>query len=213
MKNIKNADEYFSEFKSKNSENDSYNDALKSAYDIRKFELEMYWKRTAYFWTLTGVALAGYISIISGNGDDESKEVFGFLVNCIGLVFSFGWYLVNRGSKYWQKNWESHVDILEEKKVGSLYKMNLNPSQFKFINLSGAYRFSVSRTNQILSLFIVTIWLYLFVSNLISNFSIDCKFIFILLITIFFIIYLILGTRIKSPIPNQKVDFVLREYE
>ncbi|MGH8568044.1 MAG: hypothetical protein ACREXU_08475, partial [Gammaproteobacteria bacterium] len=29
---------------------------------------------------------------------------------------------VNRGSKFWQENWENHVDLLEDQIMGPLYK-------------------------------------------------------------------------------------------
>ena len=35
-------------------------EALKAALDIRKFEIELYWKRAAYFWTLIAASFAGY---------------------------------------------------------------------------------------------------------------------------------------------------------
>ena len=38
--------------------------ALDQALDIRKFEIELYWKRTAYFWTLITAAFAGYFVIL-----------------------------------------------------------------------------------------------------------------------------------------------------
>ena len=37
-------------------------EALKQAYEIRKFEIELYWKRATYFWTFIGAAL-----LIGGN--------------------------------------------------------------------------------------------------------------------------------------------------
>ncbi|MCC9001729.1 MAG: hypothetical protein LM549_03765, partial [Candidatus Competibacter sp.] len=38
--------------------------ALEKALDIRKFEIELYWKRAAYFWTLIAAAFAGYFIIL-----------------------------------------------------------------------------------------------------------------------------------------------------
>ena len=45
--------------------------ALKQALDIRKFEIELYWKRTAYFWTLIAATFAGYVAIQSKNPDAD----------------------------------------------------------------------------------------------------------------------------------------------
>ncbi|MBV5304022.1 MAG: hypothetical protein JZU70_07475 [Chlorobium sp.] len=38
--------------------------ALKHALDIRKFEIELYWKRATYFWALIVVAFTGYFAIL-----------------------------------------------------------------------------------------------------------------------------------------------------
>jgi hypothetical protein len=53
--NIEQYQEYFS--------HDRRVEALKYAHDIRKFEIELYWKRAAYFWTFIGAAFAGYFVI------------------------------------------------------------------------------------------------------------------------------------------------------
>jgi hypothetical protein len=37
--------------------------ALKQALDIRKFEIDLYWKRAIYFWTLIAAAFAGYFAL------------------------------------------------------------------------------------------------------------------------------------------------------
>ena len=36
--------------------------ALERALDIRKFEIDLYWKRAAYFWTFIAATLAGFIA-------------------------------------------------------------------------------------------------------------------------------------------------------
>jgi hypothetical protein len=38
--------------------------ALEHALDIRKFEIELYWKRASYFWTLIAAAFAAYFLIL-----------------------------------------------------------------------------------------------------------------------------------------------------
>ncbi len=35
--------------------------ALELALEIRKFEIELYWKRATYFWAFITIALAGYV--------------------------------------------------------------------------------------------------------------------------------------------------------
>src|SRR5690554_7502176 len=76
------------------------------------------------------------------------------ILSCLGVVFSFAWFCVNRGSKYWQENWEKHVDVLEDEVTGPLYKVVLsrNPHASKadkFRNLlTGPSPLSVSKINQ-----------------------------------------------------------------
>ncbi|RXJ95865.1 hypothetical protein CRU94_04435 [Arcobacter sp. AHV-9/2010] len=155
-------EEYKKQFK-KNQKN-----ALEYALDIRKFEIDLYWKRATYFWAFIAAALAGY-SVIQQISINEVKEELSFLLACFGMVFSFAWYLVNRGSKFWQNNWERHVDLLEDEITGPLYKTIIKES-----SAEGSYikslatntgEFSVTKINQILSLFVFNIWIILCISN------------------------------------------------
>src|SRR5277367_3518599 len=86
--------------------------ALEYALDIRKFEIDLYWKRATYFWAFIAAAFAGYGLTYKTAADLEPwlSTVF----SSLGLVFSVAWHLVNRGSKFWQNNWERHVDLLED---------------------------------------------------------------------------------------------------
>lgn len=99
-------------------------EALEHALDIRKFEIELYWKRAAYFWTFIGAAFAGFIAVQASAADN--KQDLSVMLSCIGMVFSFAWVCVNRGSKQWQENWEKHVDMLEDGITGPLYKVILS---------------------------------------------------------------------------------------
>jgi hypothetical protein len=140
-------------------------EALKQALDIRKFEIELYWKRTAYFWTLIGAAIAGYAALRVGtyrqDGKDANGRVLLFLLSCFGMVLSCGWYMANRASKYWQENWERHVDALEDLQMGPLYRTTIAHSKYRLRNLTKGYPFSVSRINQQISLFVIGIWFLL----------------------------------------------------
>ncbi len=130
-------------------------EALTHALDIRKFEIELYWKRTAYFWTLIGAAFAGYVTLASSIPRHPNLI---FLIGCIGTVLSVGWYLANRGSKYWQENWERHVDALEDDIIGPLYRTTTSRKRYRFLNPFSGYNYSVSRINQVISLFIALLW-------------------------------------------------------
>jgi hypothetical protein len=135
---------------------------LERALDIRKFEIDLYWKRTGYFWGLIAALFAGKVGFLS---DKDPKYIF--LVSCIGLILSLSWYLANRGSKYWQENWERHVDALEDEIIGPLYKTTLS-SRYKKHHLLKSYPFSVSKINQIISLYITFIWTGLFLHDFLN---------------------------------------------
>src|SRR6266705_6862631 len=102
--------------------------ALTAALDTRKFEIDLYWKRATYFWAFIGAAFAGFFAIQSMGGLFEAR----YLLCCLGLVFSAAWYFVNLGSKCWQRNWELHVDLLEDEIMGPLYKTGINRYSYPF---------------------------------------------------------------------------------
>lgn len=139
------------------SENSKRTRALAVALDLRKFEIDLYWKRAAYFWVFTGAALAGHLTALTVDKSKIAAAPALLLTSSLGLVFAFAWYLVNRASKFWQTNWESHVDILENDIHGPLYKITLSDND-PWWKLNGAYRLSVSKINQMLSLFVTAVF-------------------------------------------------------
>jgi hypothetical protein len=158
-------EEYEKLFEGEYDKNVKIENALKYALDIRKFEIDLYWKRTTYFWTLIAAVFAGYFALTK---IEQKCPVFAdinddaFIVSCIGLIFTWAWYLVNRGSKFWQENWENHVDMLEDAVTGPLYKIVLSRTKKnrKFTdNIIGPWDISVSKVNQWVSFFVVIIWL------------------------------------------------------
>lgn len=180
-------------------------EALKCALDIRKFEIDLYWKRANYFWTLLAVTFTGYCTLVQ-SGKMHAGLVF--LVSCIGLVLSTAWYLVNRGSKFWQENWELHVDLLEDEIMGPLYKTTNSSENFNFWNICSGYPYSVSRVNQLVSLFVAVIWAGLFVHSFphcTVHISIERGSCWLLgLITIFFVILLfVIGLTHSEKTPTK----------
>lgn len=145
-------------------------EALKQAYEIRKFEIELYWKRATYFWTFIGVSFAGYVAFFNTTSVDtppnSEKEFILVLIACVGFVFSVAWHCVNKGSKFWQENWENHVELLEDKVFGPLYKTRTRrPPDRSLLKKEGVEdffvapkAFSVSKINQLVSTFMALIW-------------------------------------------------------
>ncbi|EHK6028852.1 hypothetical protein ACOKWQ_004667 [Vibrio parahaemolyticus] len=137
-------------------------EAFKLAIDTRKFEIEMYWKRATYFWAFIAATFAGY-GLVKRTPSEEAQFLEFFLA-CFGFILSLAWYFVNRGSKQWQENWEHHVDHLEDKVTGPLYKTVLRRAKpRKFLQwvdflLTGPSKHSVSKINQLISLYIASMW-------------------------------------------------------
>ncbi|MGK2508972.1 RipA family octameric membrane protein, partial [Klebsiella pneumoniae] len=107
-------------------------DALKESYDkahdIRKFEIELYWKRTAYVWTLiaslitvTGVLLAAYYRLPPDSGGSNALLGLVASVAILGVLITIISSKIIRGGEYWQKNWEYHVSLLEPLFSGRIY--------------------------------------------------------------------------------------------
>ncbi len=135
--------------------------ALEYALDTRKFEIEMYWKRATYFWALIAVAFAGYFGVLS---TDAEAKYYSFIIACVGIVFSWAWLLVNKGSKYWQENWENHVSLLEDYLIGPLYKTRLErplKSDSDEFWITRPKKVSVSKINQFVAWFTIFIWVIL----------------------------------------------------
>ncbi|MDD4309207.1 MAG: hypothetical protein PHO32_02405 [Candidatus Cloacimonetes bacterium] len=146
-------------------------EALKNALDIRKFEIELYWKRASYFWTFIGLIYVAYCGVLVkmdvitiGFRFCDSQVSILYLISCIGLCLSLAWFYVNKGSKFWQENWENIISMLEEYSIGPSYKLILERSDVKGFQavhriLFEPESYSVSKINQLVSLFNVVIWL------------------------------------------------------
>ena len=133
------------------SENTKLNKALERAWINRDFEIDKYWSRATYFWAFIAASFAGYISVISSDAISQPfKNELAFILICMGTVFTSAWFLVNIGSKKWQENWEKHIDMLEDKVTGPLYKTVFNSRGY-----------SVSKINTLTSGFIIFIWVIL----------------------------------------------------
>lgn len=124
---------------------------LERAWRARDFEIQLYWQRTLYFWGFITLSFFAY-----ENADGVEK----LLSIIAGLTFSFLWFYVNKASKFWQENWECHIDCLESEIEGNLYKTVLKKTNSQYHPLA-ATPFSVSKINQCASLLVVMIWIVL----------------------------------------------------
>lgn len=129
--------------------------ALDKAHDIRKFEIELYWKRATYFFAFFTVITAAFGYLFTS----EKYSLFAPGVSIIGIVLSICFINVNKGSKYWQCNWEYLIDKLEVYITGNLYKVYF----YKSID---DQRPSVSDINLLISYTICFIWHLMFFISL-----------------------------------------------
>jgi hypothetical protein len=161
------SDEYRTEFGLPTATGTDNQKLLNLALEIRRFEIDLYWKRATYFWAFLAITLGGYFTAFRATFLQRSEKGETLLtISCLGLVFSVAWYFVNRASKFWQENWEHHVDLLENGVVGPLYKTVVLDAKLSFWRLNGPYPFSVSKINQLLSLFVAALFLMLVVRTL-----------------------------------------------
>ena len=102
--------------------------ALDRAHEIRQFEIRLYWERSLFFWGFVIALFTGLFFLVSaeeGAFIHTNKLFFNvslFVLCCLGLLVSVAWLYIHKGSRTWQKNWEHHIDLLEDKIIGNLYK-------------------------------------------------------------------------------------------
>lgn len=122
---------------------------LQRAHDIRKFEIDLYWKRAAYFWAFRAISFAALGLSIK---DGEPRIGIALLgAAALGVLTGFTGWLTAKGSKFWQENWESHVEMLE----GPAGEGRLT----QVVIMRGSPPFSVSRLNQTLIGLVSVGWL------------------------------------------------------
>lgn len=121
--------------------------ALKRAVETRCFEIELYWKRATYFWAFQAIA-GGALSLLFKDGNIISPALLP--IPCIiGIISALAALLTAKGSKFWQENWEMHVDMLENA---------LNERVTQVILWKDDVQFSVSRVNEDLIKFVLYGW-------------------------------------------------------
>ena len=103
---------------------------------IRNFEIDLFWKRSLFFWGFISAAFIGYAAL--------RQSELRIAVACFGMVCSFAWTLVNRGSKYWQESWETKVERFELPVTGALFAAEEVPQSSKGCWLRGR-KYSVSK--------------------------------------------------------------------
>lgn len=130
---------------------------------IRNFEIELFWKRSIFFWGFIASAFVGYAALRSRSAN------LALLVVCFGMVCSCAWALLNRGSKYWQESWETKVERFELPVTGKLFAEE-EPIQYHKGCWLHARKYSVSKLSIALSDYVFLLWLALVVSEIWSKY-------------------------------------------
>ena len=124
--------------------------ALSRAYELRTFEIEHYWKRATYFWGFQIAIFAAFGLLWKQPAANDWSPITVALAG-LGILTGVANALSARGSRFWQENWEHHIDMLEDTIEGRLYKTVWLDN--------GTISFSVSRINLYLSYYFVAFWI------------------------------------------------------
>jgi hypothetical protein len=137
----------------RNLEDRKLQERFKTALSTRQSEIDLFWKRSLFFWGFMIVAFAA-LGTIEGKSAAISLLVSGF-----GMVGALGWTLVNRGSKYWQEQWESKIENVEDRVTGPLFKEREPPQNKGFWSRQ---KYSVSKLAIAVSDYMLLVWVAVF---------------------------------------------------
>lgn len=167
--------------------------AFQTSLDTRKFEIDLFWKRSLFFWGFIASAFVAFAELYK-DGSNYAIVIAGF-----GCICSLVWTLANRGSKFWQENWETKVAKLEDNLVGNLFK-DVEGVQKKFILLR-AQKYSVSKLAISLSDYVLIIWVGITLTLAFKNFKwfkaipSEALIITFIIITLVYSAYIVLFTK------------------
>ncbi|MBN3214605.1 hypothetical protein [Pectobacterium polaris] len=188
---------------------------LKEAYDkahqIRNIEIDLYWKRATYCWTLIAALLTicGLLFSVyfrSNNSDNGDNSIFIAIgaVSFLGVVITSLCQFMSVSGEYWKKNWETHISMLEPMFSGRLYSTHL---------VSSRYRSSIAKLNFLLFSTIQISWLVIIMALITIKFQSKPE-LSILSIILFGAIYLILITllTIGTVSKNKSAHVFITDY-
>lgn len=154
--------------------------AYETALKTRELEINLYWERTKYFWAFITTIYVAYFNVLVQLYDKKHGSFPLVLLSLLGFLFSVLWLFTSKASKHWQQNWENHIDLLEDKITGPLFKIYE-------ANIS----FSVTKINIVMGWIVSTLAGGLFVFELVEF----CRNLFYIS-KIFIFIFSVLATLI-----------------
>ena len=125
--------------------------ALERAHVIRQFEIELYWKRANYFWLLQAAVFTA-VALTIGNDAVGFRGLLPLTLSTLGFLTAWTSWLAGLSSKFWQRNWEHHIDMLEAEFEGNLYKT-------VYVSRSGS-KWSLTSLNENLILLFSIFWIF-----------------------------------------------------
>lgn len=166
-------DRYFNTLGFLASDTSKCESALRRAYALRTFEIEHYWKRATYFWGFQIAIFAAFGLLWKADTNANPWGLITVALSGLGVLTAVANSLSASGSKFWQENWEHHIDMLEDNVEGRLHKT--------VWLRDGRVCFSVSRINRTLGsliiIFLLVVTLYV-AYNYVGSPPIDLDFLY-----------------------------------
>ncbi len=137
---------------------------FKVSLETRNFEIELFWKRSLFFWGFIASAFLAFATLEKDNSN------YAIVIANFGMVCSFAWTLANRGSKFWIDNWEDKLFSYENYLEKGFFS---KPGIIRYKSLLYyKRRFSVSKLAIALSDFTFSIWLGIVIVKTLNSLSI-----------------------------------------
>jgi len=131
---------------------------------LRQLEIELFWKRSLFFWGFIASSFAAFIIVAK---ETNLRRDYSILIASFGFICSLCWSLINRGSKRWQENWEQNAKLYGKNIVGNLLNIP-RPIQKKGWWL-GARAFSPSKLAIALSDYTIFLWVIILLNEVIQR--------------------------------------------
>lgn len=212
-------------------------DIYQTLWKCRDFELSNLWQRSVFLTAFIVLSLTAYgygilelVNIYSLNNSDaidiQKRKIF-FLViviciNLIGIILSFLWIMMAKGSKAWYEKYEKAISAIErdpeisdaaylaDKKMmhGSLPSIDLNNNLFS--TKAGGY--SVSRINIVIGQLLLIMWTSGFLLLILFKYNEDQSqywesfILFILLIIFIIVLACIFIISCRSGVLNEQQE-------
>lgn len=186
----------------------THDEKARTRFDVvlacRNAEIELFWKRSSFYWVFVAAALVAYGTL------GKDNRTLGLLLSCFGLMSSLAWCLGNIGSKWWQENWEQKLKEISPYVIGADVFTPRRKEEMPSGNWSNPIiRYSVTRLAFLLSAFVAFIWFTVFVKEIFASIGNDLgipsigeitwlqayKTGFVLVITVVFVILMFWRTR------------------